>query len=95
MPGGAPKGNKNAATKNPYVATFIRLAAARDDARRLRAAAEALLDNAATGDLQSLQFIADRLDGKPKQSIELGEDPDAPFKSLIANAAKLRDKIRG
>lgn len=44
-------------------------AIASDDSKRLRAAAEALLDAAAAGDLPAIKELADRLDGKPSQQI--------------------------
>ena len=45
-------------------------AIAQDDAKRLRQCAETLLDLAASGDLQAIAMIADRLDGKPKQTMD-------------------------
>ena len=45
-------------------------AIAQDDAKRLRQCAETLLDLAAAGDLQAIAMIADRLDGKPKQTMD-------------------------
>ena len=40
--------------------------------------AEKLLALADQSDIQALKEIADRLDGKPSQAIDLGSDPDRP-----------------
>lgn len=45
-------------------------AIAQDDSKRLRDAAETLLDKAAAGEPWALQMLADRLDGKPSQQLE-------------------------
>jgi len=49
---------------------LLKRAIAADNAERLRAAAEKLLDLAAQGDTGQFQMLADRLDGKPKQQLE-------------------------
>ena len=51
-----------------------------DDAKRLRSAAEKLLDEAAKGESWALQMLADRLDGKPAQQVQLQGDADQPLK---------------
>ena len=51
-----------------------------DDAKRLRNAAEKLLDLAEAGESWALQMLADRLDGKPAQQVQLSGDADAPLK---------------
>ena len=43
--------------------------------RRLRIIAERLAEKAEQGDLQAIQQIGDRLDGKPSQAIERGDVP--------------------
>jgi HPt (histidine-containing phosphotransfer) domain-containing protein len=48
----------------------MEIAAAGEDARQLRKVARALLDTAASGDVQAIREVADRLDGKPAQAIE-------------------------
>jgi hypothetical protein len=40
--------------------------------------AEKLLALADQSDIQALKEIADRLDGKPTQAVDLGSDPDRP-----------------
>jgi hypothetical protein len=44
-----------------------------NDPRHLRAIARKLFEKALDGDLQAIREIADRLDGKPAQSIERGD----------------------
>ena len=48
-----------------------------DDAKRVRLAAEKLLDAAAEGEPWALGMLADRLDGKAAQTIS--GDPDNPI----------------
>ena len=45
-------------------------AIAQDDSKALRRSAERLLALAADGDLQAIAMLADRLDGKARQSID-------------------------
>ena len=66
---GNPSGTK---TNKRFMAALDR-AIAQDDSKRLRDAAEKLLDNAANGEPWAVNMLADRLDGKPSQSI-VGED---------------------
>jgi len=54
-------------------------AIAQDDAKRLRQCAETLLDLAASGDLQAIAMIADRLDGKPRQQTEVSGPEGGPI----------------
>jgi hypothetical protein len=55
---------------------------AQDDGKRLRAAAEKLLDLAAEGNVPALKELGDRLDGRAAQAIELSSDPNAPLKII-------------
>lgn len=55
-------------------ATFLRAldrAIAQDDGKRLRAAVEKLLDHASEGQAWALDMLANRLDGRPAQSIDM------------------------
>lgn len=52
-----------------------------DDSKRLRAAAEKLLDLAAAGESWATQMLADRLDGKPAQTIQ-GPGDDGAHKVI-------------
>jgi hypothetical protein len=67
---GAPVGNQNAA-KAKIVADAIRKALANDDWKRLRAGAEKVADAYAVGEPWAVQFVADRMDGKPTQQTEI------------------------
>ena len=80
---GAPVGNQNAAKENRRWSETLNRAIAQDDGKRLRAAAEKLLDEAANGQPWAIKELADRLDGKPKQQTELsGPDGGAIPTSL-------------
>lgn len=57
------------ALNKPFLDALNR-AIKQDDGKRLRAAAEKLLDAAEAGEPWALQMMADRLDGKPKQQVE-------------------------
>ena len=59
-----------------------------EDAKRLRAAAEKLLDLAAAGESWAVQMLADRLDGKPAQQVQLSGDADSP---LVVSVTKFLD----
>ena len=50
---------------------------------KLRAVAEALVDKALTGDVQAINSIADRLDGKVAQAI-VGGDEETPAIKMVA-----------
>lgn len=67
-PGGRPK------SKPFREALDMEIAAAGDDHKLLRKIARKLLDRAEKGDLTAIMAIADRLDGRPVQAIENGED---------------------
>jgi hypothetical protein len=56
-----------------------------DEGKKLRAAAEALLQSAADGDLPSIRELADRLDGKPGQAIEHTGEMIVNFTASDAN----------
>ena len=62
-----------------FHATLTR-AIAQEDGKRLREAAEKLLDLAASGESWAVQMLADRLDGKAPSSLELSSDPNEPLR---------------
>jgi len=68
---GAPEGNQNSSKSNRLWAETIRRAVVQSDPERLRSIAEKLLDMAASGDIQAMKELGDRLDGKPKQQTEV------------------------
>lgn len=49
---------------------------------KLRIIADQLVTKAMAGDLQAVREIADRLDGKPSQQLELSGDPDKPIQTV-------------
>lgn len=65
---GAPKGNRYGARERMFYDT-LRRAIAQEDGKRMRKAAEALLDNAAAGEPWAIRELRDTLDGKPAQVI--------------------------
>ncbi len=75
MAGGAPQGNNNAGRNKPFWRAIDR-AIVQDDGKRLRDAAEKLLDLAAQGEQWAVRELADRLDGRPAQALTDGNgDP--------------------
>ena len=77
---GAPLGNDNAA-KGKAWNDALRKAIVQDDGKRLRWAVEKLLDLAGSGEPWAIKELADRLDGRPAQSI--GSDPENPLPSSL------------
>jgi hypothetical protein len=55
----------------------LQIADAGEDFKALRRIAVALLEKAASGDVQAIKEVADRMDGKVPQAVENGED--GPF----------------
>lgn len=62
---GAPVGNTNSKADNRLWASTIRRAIVQSDGKKLREIADKLIELAASGDLQAMKEIGDRLDGKP------------------------------
>ncbi len=52
----------------------VEIKAAGADHQQLRAIARKLLDKAEAGDKQAINCLADRLDGKPPQAVELSDE---------------------
>ena len=75
---GAPLGNNNAGKNRAWDAA-LRRAIAQDDADRLRKAAEQLLTLASEGEQWAIKELADRLDGKAPQALNVGgQDGENP-----------------
>lgn len=70
--GGQP-GNQNATKTRPFWSAIDR-AIAQEDGKRLREAAEKLLDAAAAGEQWAVKELGDRLDGKAIQQIDAKVD---------------------
>ena len=51
-----------------------------NDAQKLRAIADKLVEMAQAGDVSAMRELGDRLDGKPAQQVQLSGDADAPLK---------------
>ena len=87
---GAPQGNTNAAgRKNKLFNSALLRAIAQDDqgdANRLRQAAEKLLTLAAQGEQWAVKELADRLDGKPNQTVDATVDA-----SLVVELVRFAD----
>lgn len=71
--------NNNGAHKGKLWNDALRKAIVQDDGKRVNAAAEKLLDLAAEGTPWAVKELADRLDGKSLQGIELSGDADKPL----------------
>jgi hypothetical protein len=56
-------------------ARFRWINAAGDDHQQLRDIARKLLEKASKGDMQAINCLADRLDGKPAQALEVNTPP--------------------
>lgn len=78
----APIGNQNAA-KSRVFSDALRRAIAQDDGKRLRDAAEKLLDLAAVGEQWAVKELFDRLEGKAAQSVTLAGDAENPVVSKV------------
>ena len=74
MPGGAPEGNQNA-KKAKIVEGGLRRALARDDWKLFNDGCEQIAQAFAKGEPWAAQFVADRVDGRVSQPVELGVDP--------------------
>ena len=66
---GAPPGNTNAVRDNRLITDTLRKVCVQG-VDKLRTACEKVLDDAEAGNLASLSFIADRLDGKPTATVD-------------------------
>src|SRR5262245_65791809 len=69
----------------PYrEALRLELAAAGEDMKKLREIAKAHIARCEAGDMQAIRELADRLDGKPAQMLDLG-DADKPRLTKIVH----------
>lgn len=89
--GGQP-GNTNSSKNNRLWADTIRRAVVQDEANRLRQIAEALLNEAASGNIAAIKEVGDRLDGKSVATTELtgADGSDLPL-SIGINFVKPTD----
>jgi hypothetical protein len=71
-------GNASGSKGEAIIRRQLMLLSVQEDFKRLRAGLEKLLDRVAEGDVVALNFVADRVDGKPKQQTELTGADGAP-----------------
>lgn len=76
----AAKGNQYAAKGGRWSAAISKRI---EELQAMDKLAEALVLKALDGDMQALKEIGDRLDGKSRQQIDVGGQPDNPFISAI------------
>ena len=79
MAGGAPKGNQNAA-KSAQMSAKLR--ARLEERAKMSEIVDQLIDKACEGDLAAIKEVFDRLDGKPKQSIDM----DTTVKQFVVSS---------
>jgi uncharacterized lipoprotein YmbA len=91
---GAPLGNKNASHAKPFLNALER-AIAQEDAKRLRAAAEKLLDMAAEGVPWALEFLVERLDGRVAQSVSISGEVAHTVRSVSETDSLLEGVLAG
>lgn len=78
-------GNPEGPVKQKRFYAALDRAIVQEDGKRLRDAAEKLLDFAAAGEAWAIQQLADRLDGKPAQQVALTGADDGPLVVRIEN----------
>jgi len=79
---GGQLGNNNA-TKDKRLITDELRRVVTQSPEKLKKACQKVLDDAVNGNLASFQVMADRLDGKPAQSVLVGNDPDNPITKVV------------
>lgn len=72
------EGNQ-AAAKGRTVEKLIERINLQEDNKRLRQGLEALMDKVADGDQRALEFVTERLDGKPRQALDVGGQEGNPL----------------
>jgi len=80
---GAPTGNTYASKDKRLITDELRRVCTQSP-EKLKKACEKVLNDAVDGNLAAFTVIADRLDGKPAQSIAVGGDSDNPL-TLFGN----------
>ena len=78
---GAPKGNRNGAHDKPWTRALERVAA--QDREAMRRIALKVMEMAEAGDIAAIKELGDRLDGKPKQSVEATGSGGGPVRFII------------
>lgn len=88
------KGNRYGRETQPFI-DAVRRAIAQDDGKRLRAIAERLIDLAVEGEAWAVRELADRLDGKAKQSVEIAHTGDPRGLTLEELRAEVAAALAG
>jgi hypothetical protein len=82
---GRPKGSRNKHSCKPFRdALRIELAAAGEDQKALREVAKKLIRKAQGGDMAAIREIADRVDGKNAQSLEMSGELTLTYEDALA-----------
>lgn len=84
------KGNKGA----KLIEDALRRAIAQEDGKRIREGISKLLDQFAAGDLAAFTIVADRVDGRPIQQVDMNVSRDVrdlTEQEILERLADLRD----
>jgi hypothetical protein len=87
------EGGNKLGEKKGMIEGALRRAIAQDDGVRLRRMVEAILDKAADGELSHVAWIADRLDGKAKQQVDIGSGRE-PIRVELTDTSALGAEVR-
>jgi hypothetical protein len=88
-------GNPNGSAGPKRFQAALDRALAQDDGKRLRGAIEKLLDAAAAGEVWAIQFLADRLDGKATEFVNINHAADPTAMSSDELAAEILRRRAG
>ena len=94
-------GNPGGSVREKKFLAALERAVVQDDGKRLRAAAEKLLDLAAEGESWAIAQLADRLDGKPTQAVDVAvrrqadELPDADLLDIARSGSDRTAQAQG
>ena len=80
MPGGAPKGNTNAAKGKQWSDAVRKVVI---QSKKLDTLANKLVDMALDGDLQAIKELGNRLDGRPAQAVQADVGGTVTIKQVI------------
>jgi hypothetical protein len=90
------KGNKLGAKAHEGIRFYdvLHRAIKQGSPERMRNIADKLLDLAEQGEAWAVKEVADRLDGKAKQAVDVTVDPSDQWMETVAKAEALREKMR-
>lgn len=77
---GAPLGNQNASKAYRWKNTIQKRL---EELQAIEKVADALITKALEGDMSAIKELGDRIDGKPKQQVDIGGQEDNPIISEI------------